>query len=195
MRKSIFERKTGETEVKIEINLDEKSESAINTGIGFFDHMLNLFAFRAGITLNVECVGDLEVDGHHTVEDIGISLGQAILIALSDKSGINRYGVASIPMDETLASCVIDISGRPFLVFNADLPAEQLGDFETELTEEFFRAVAFNAEMTLHLNILYGNNTHHMIEALFKAFGYAFRQAINITGEGIQSTKGNVVIQ
>ena len=164
----------------------------INTGIGFFDHMLDLFAFRAGITLSVECEGDLEVDGHHTVEDVGICLGKAVLKALGDKKGITRYGEASIPMDECLANCVLDISGRPFLVFNADFHTARAGDFEAELTEEFFRAVAFNSDMTLHINMLYGKNTHHMIEAIFKAFGCAFKMAININSgsEIIQSTKG-----
>ena len=230
MRKSVFERKTNETTVKVKINLDNTHDAeydmasgaeygvaegvesgvvggaeydmagyagsgvaggaGINTGIGFFDHMLNLFAFRAGIALSVECKGDLEVDGHHTVEDVGISLGQAIQKALEDKKGITRYGEASIPMDECLASCALDISGRPFLVFNATFPTERIGSFETELTEEFFRALAFNSGMTLHINLVYGKNAHHMIEAMFKAFGCAFKQAAQITGTGVQSTKG-----
>ena len=190
MRETILERCTNETQVKIGLNLDKKNTGKLNTGIGFLDHMLELFAFRAGITLDVECKGDLHVDGHHTAEDVGIALGQAITAALGDKSGINRYGQASIPMDESLASCVLDISGRAFLVFNSQFPAPKMGDFDTELVEEFFRALAYNSGMTLHINLVYGKNTHHMIEAIFKAFGVAFRQAVNITGEGVQSTKG-----
>ena len=190
MRKSILERVTNETSVKIKLNLDEKGKGIISTGIGFFDHMLELFAFRAGITLNVECKGDLFIDGHHTVEDIGITLGQAIAEALGGKIGINRYGQALVPMDESLAGCVLDISGRAFLVFDARFPSEKAGDFDTELVEEFFRAIAFNSGMTVHINVAYGKNTHHMIEAVFKAFGVALGQAAAVTGEGVQSTKG-----
>lgn len=190
MRETVYKRKTNETAVKIDINLDKKGENSISTGIGFFDHMLNLFAFHAGITLKILCSGDLEVDGHHTVEDIGIALGQTILKALGDKNGINRYGEASIPMDETLASCVLDISGRPYLVFNAGFNSERIGDFETELVEEFFRAMAFNSGITLHINLVYGKNTHHIIEGIFKVFGHAFKKAISVTCEGIPSTKG-----
>jgi len=190
MREAVLERKTNETMVKVEVNLDEKAENKISTGIGFFDHMLNLFAFRADITLHVACEGDLKVDGHHTVEDIGICLGLAIAKALGGKAGIHRYGDARVPMDESLASCVLDISARPFLMLNADFPSQRVGEFETELVEEFFRAVALNAGITLHINLLYGENTHHMIEAIFKAFGRAFGQAIRVTGEGVPSTKG-----
>ena len=190
MREAFLERKTNETSIKIGLNLDKKSEGKIDTGIGFFDHMLELLAFRAGITLDVECKGDLHVDGHHTVEDVGICLGQAIAKGLGDKSGIARYGAASIPMDECLANCALDISGRPYLVFNAAFPDERAGEFETGQTEEFFRAVAFNSGITLHINLVYGKNTHHMIEAVFKAFGCAFKQAIRVTGDGVPSTKG-----
>ena len=190
MRGAVLERKTNETSIKIKMKLDEKSPNEIQTGIGFFDHMLTLFAFFAGITLNIHCDGDLEVDGHHTVEDVGIALGQAIGKALGDKSGVNRYGQAIIPMDESLASCVIDISGRPFLVFDAAFESKCVGRFETELTEEFFRAVAQHAGITLHIRLLYGKNTHHMIEAIFKAVGRAFGQAICLAGQGVQSTKG-----
>ena len=191
MRETVLERNTKETDIRIGLNLDQSGESRLETGVGFLDHMLTLFAFRAGITLDVTCKGDLHIDAHHTVEDMGITLGQAISKALGDKRGIARYGAASIPMDETLLHCVMDISGRAFLVFNAQLPAEQLGNFETELVEEFFRAVAFQAGITLHLNLAYGSNTHHIIEAMFKAFGTALRQAITQTGSGeIPSTKG-----
>ena len=190
MREAFLERKTNETAVKIGINLDKKGDSKISTGIGFFDHMLELFAFRAGITLNVECKGDLHVDGHHAAEDVGIVLGQALSSALGDKAGINRYGEASVPMDESLANCVLDISGRPFLVFNAEFPSVQAGEFATELVEEFFYAVTRGGGITLHINLAYGKNTHHMIEAVFKAFGVALRQAVGVTGEGVPSTKG-----
>jgi len=155
--------------------------------------MLNLFAFRAGMALSLKCDGDLYVDAHHTVEDVGITLGQAISQVLGDKSNINRYGEAAIPMDESLARCILDISGRPFLVFNTPgekFPCECIGSFETELTEEFFRALAFNAGITMHLSIEYGKNTHHMIEALFKAAGAALKQAVEISGGGVTSTKG-----
>ena len=189
MRKAILERITNETKIKLVLNLDEKAENRINTGIGFFDHMLDLFAFRAGISLNVHCDGDLHIDGHHTVEDVGIVLGQGILQALGDKTGINRYGEGAIPMDESLGRCIMDISGRPFLVFDAQFPKERVGSFETELVEEFFRAVASNAGITMHLSV-YGKNTHHMIEAMFKAFGVAFKQAVEIVGGGVPSTKG-----
>jgi len=190
MRKSILERDTKETQVKAALNLDQKGDCKLNTGVGFFDHMLELFAFRAKISLDVSCRGDLHIDAHHTVEDVGITLGQAITAALGDKDGINRYGQASIPMDESLASCVLDISGRPYLVFDADFPIGRVGDFDTELAEEFFRALAHHAGMTIHIKLAYGRNTHHMLEAIFKAFGAAFAQAIAITGEGVQSSKG-----
>jgi len=190
MRKAVLGRETNETCVEIELELDKAGESNINTGIGFFDHMLELFAFRAGATLRVKCGGDLHIDGHHTVEDVGITLGIIIAKILGDKSGIARYGSARLPMDECLAQVDLDISNRPFLVFNADFPLKKIGGFDTELTEEFLRAVAFNSGMTLHVNLIYGKNTHHMIEAIFKAFGAAFKQAIETTGTGFSSTKG-----
>lgn len=193
MREAKLDRKTKETEIYIEINLDVNSNSNISTGIGFFNHMLELFAFHSGIYLKVECNGDLDVDGHHSVEDIGILLGKAIKEALGNKVGINRYGDAFLPMDETLAHCSLDISGRPYLVFNVELPCERVGQFETELTEEFFRAIAVNSGMTLHLNLEYGKNTHHIIEALFKSFGRAFKQATAINSENkdkVMSSKG-----
>ena len=190
MREAILERVTKETQVKVQLNLDQPGEAKISTGIGFFDHMLHLFAFRAGITLELRCDGDLHIDGHHSVEDVGITLGQAIAQALGDKRGIARYGATAIPMDEALARCVLDISGRPFLVFRAAFPAQTVGAFDTELTEEFFRALAFHSGITLHLSVEYGTNTHHMIEAMCKAFGAALKQAIALTGEGVPSTKG-----
>jgi len=191
MRKTVLERTTKETAIRVDLTLDQSGEPNIDTGIGFLDHMLHLFAFRAGVTLDISCQGDLHIDGHHTAEDIGITLGQAIAKALGDKRGIARYGMASIPMDEALVHCVLDISGRPFLVCNAQFPSERVGDFETELVEEFFRAVALHAGITLHINLAYGTNTHHIIEAIFKAFGAALRQAIRQTDSGeIPSTKG-----
>jgi imidazoleglycerol-phosphate dehydratase len=189
MRTAQLTRKTNETTVNVNINLDSQTPGHIQTGIGFLDHMLTLFAFRAGITLNVECDGDLFIDGHHTTEDIGIVIGQTIANTLGGRSGIHRYGQASLPMDESLVHCVIDVS-RPFLVFNATMPSPKVGDFETELVEEFFRAFVANSGMTVHINVAYGRNTHHIIEAMFKAFGYAFKQAIALTEPGISSTKG-----
>lgn len=193
MRKCYLERNTKETNIKIDLNLDGTGESKINTGIGFMDHMLTLFSFQSGIDLNVKCDGDLYVDGHHTIEDLGIILGRSILEALQDKKGIMRYGDCFLPMDETLVHCSLDISGRPYLVFNVELPSERVGTFETELTEEFFRAIASNAKLTLHFNLQYGKNTHHIIEALFKAFGRCIKQAIKIDEKNINkvpSSKG-----
>jgi len=190
MREALFERTTNETAVKIKISLDEKGRNEIKTGIGFLDHMLDLFAFRAGMTLSISGRGDLEVDGHHITEDVGIALGKAIATALGDKDGISRYGEAAIPMDESLARCVMDLSGRPYLVFHAEFPNQRVGEFETELTEEFFRALASHCGMTLHIHVVYGKNTHHMIEAIFKAFGCALKQAVSLTCAGVPSTKG-----
>jgi imidazoleglycerol-phosphate dehydratase len=178
-------RKTNETEVRIEPG------KGISTGIGFFDHMLELMLFRAGLEISINAKGDLHVDGHHTVEDVGILLGKYLSELLGDKSGIARYGSARIPMDESLSEATVDldVSGRPFLVFNAEFNAEKCGDFETELAEEFFRALATNAGITLHINLLYGKNTHHELEAIFKAFGLALKRAMQ-PQEGITSTNG-----
>lgn len=192
VREALINRKTKETEIKLELNLDEYSEGNINTGIGFFNHMLTLFAFRAGIKLNVDCKGDLEIDGHHTVEDIGICLGQAIKKAIGDKKGINRYGSSRIPMDESLALVDLSISNRSFLVFNVEMPSTRAGEFESELTEEFFIAVAHNSGITMHINLEYGRNTHHINEAIFVAFGDALKKAIRITSDVIPSTKGTL---
>jgi imidazoleglycerol-phosphate dehydratase len=190
MRKAVYERKTKETAIKLEINLDSRSKGEISSGIGFFNHMLDLFAFWAGVEMHVECEGDLHIDGHHTVEDIGLCLGQAVKTALGDKAGITRYASVSMPMDEALVNVALDISGRGLLVFNANLPAEMCGTFATELTEEFFRAFAVNAGITLHINMVYGKNTHHIIEAMFKATGLALGQAIQVKGTEVSSTKG-----
>ncbi|MBC1407415.1 imidazoleglycerol-phosphate dehydratase HisB [Listeria innocua] len=192
MRSANKTRITGETSIELSINLDSQTESTISTGVGFLDHMLTLFAKHSRITLNVKADGDTYVDAHHTVEDVGITLGICLKEALSDKASINRYGSTYVPMDESLGFCALDLSGRSYLVFDAELTNPKLGDFDTELVEEFFQAVAFNAEMNLHLRVLYGKNTHHKIEALFKAFGRALREAIAINPEikGVNSTKG-----
>lgn len=193
MREAKLNRTTRETNIKLELKLDKYEDCCINTGIGFLDHMLELFSFHSGVSLKVDCKGDLNVDGHHSVEDIGILLGKAIFECIGDKKGIYRYGDCFLPMDETLAHCSLDLSGRAFLVFNVDLPSNKVGDFETELTEEFFRAVAMNCGMTLHFNLEYGKNTHHIIEALFKSFGRAFKQSIAIDEKNkdkIFSSKG-----
>ena len=192
MRVGKIFRETKETKIDVEINLDGGGKTSIDTGIGFFNHMLNLFAAHGQFDLNVKCDGDLEVDGHHSVEDIGIALGTAIKNALGDKRGINRYGTFFLPMDESLALVSLDISGRPFLVFDAGELAPMIGNFDTELTEEFLRAFAFNAGLTLHVKILYGKNSHHKVEAIFKALGHALRIATeyDTRNTGVPSTKG-----
>lgn len=190
MRVAEIDRKTKETDIKISLNLDNSEKISISTGIGFFDHMLNSFAVHSGIGIVLEAVGDLLVDSHHTVEDTGIVLGKAFAQALKDKAGINRYGFASIPMDESLAEASVDVSGRPFLVFNADFSDDRIGDFDTQVAEEFFRAFAVNAGITLHINLRYGKNDHHKCEAIFKAVAHAVKQAVAVSGDGVLSTKG-----
>ena len=192
MRRAEKKRKTAETAVHVSVNLDGAGESKIETGIGFFDHMLTLFAKHGGFDLVVECKGDLAVDGHHSVEDIGIVLGAAVKDALGDKAGIARYGSFYVPMDEALAFVALDVSGRPYLVYDGGEMAPTVGGYDTELTEEFLRAFAFNAGLTLHAKVLYGKNTHHKIEALFKALGHALASAVTKDGsvEGVLSTKG-----
>ena len=190
MRTALIERNTKETQIKIELCLDG-GEVSVSTGIGFFDHMLTAFGVHGGFGLKVQVKGDLEVDTHHTVEDTGIALGQAFKQALSDMSGIERYGFFSIPMDEALANCVLDISNRPFLVFKADFNEERCGEFETCMTEEFFRAFAMNSGITLHLEVPYGTNSHHKIEAIFKAVAHALKVAVKQNENGaVLSTKG-----
>ena len=190
MRTSIVERNTKETQIKIELNLDG-GEVKVDTGIGFFDHMLTAFGVHGGFGLNVKVTGDLDVDTHHTVEDTGIALGKAFNEALGDMSGINRYGTFYIPMDESLAQTSLDISNRPFLVFNADFAQEKCGDYETCVTEEFWRAFAVNSAITLHINVLYGANAHHEIEAIFKAVAHALKIAVQKNGDNcVLSTKG-----
>ncbi|MCL2087110.1 MAG: imidazoleglycerol-phosphate dehydratase HisB [Oscillospiraceae bacterium] len=191
-RTALIERKTKETNIEISLNLDDCSEISVKTGVGFFDHMLNSFAFHGGFGLKISCDGDLFVDGHHTVEDVGIVLGQCFKAALGDKKGITRFASAYIPMDEALAFCAADISGRGFLVFEARFDNERTGDFENCLLAEFLRAFALNAETTLHVRSLYGDNDHHKIEACFKAMAKALGEATTIkTNDGLTpSTKG-----
>ena len=190
MRTSTVERNTKETQIKVELDLDG-GEVKVDTGIGFFDHMLTAFGVHGGFGLNVKVTGDLDVDTHHTVEDTGIALGKAFNEALGDMSGINRYGTFYIPMDESLAQASLDISNRPFLVFNADFHQEKCGDYETCVTEEFWRAFAVNSAITLHINVLYGVNAHHEIEAIFKAVAHALKIAVAKNGDGsVLSTKG-----
>lgn len=193
-RSATKSRKTGETDISLELFLDGVSEYENATGVGFFDHMLDLFARHGRFGLKVSANGDTETGAHHTVEDVGIVLGQAIDEALGDRAGIRRYGSALVPMDEALAECAIDISGRPNLVFRADLPKASMAGFETELAEEFFNAVANSAKLTLHISVRYGTNVHHMIEAAFKAFARALRVAVSIDPEetGVPSTKGTL---
>ena len=190
MRTAQIDRKTRETDITLSIDLDGKGNVSVDTGIGFFDHMLTALAVHCGIDLNVKCQGDLYVDAHHTVEDTGICLGKAFAQALGDKSGIARYGSAYVPMDEALAFCSLDISGRAFLVFNAQFSDDRIGQFDTCLTEEFFRAFAFNAGITLHIREEYGKNDHHICEAIYKAAAHALKQAIAVNGGAVLSTKG-----
>lgn len=191
MRESEISRKTRETDIKIKVRFDECGKSNISTGIGFFDHMLIALSAHSGISLDINVKGDLHVDGHHTVEDTGIVLGQAFAKALGDKSGIERYGTAYIPMDESLAFASLDISNRPFLVFNAEFTNDMIGGYDVCLTEEFFRSFAFNAGITLHINLLYGSNDHHKCEAIFKAVAHALKQAVALNKDGkTLSTKG-----
>ena len=191
-RKAKIERNTKETKLKLAINLDGTGKTNIKTGVGFFDHMLFLMAFHGGFDLEVQAQGDLEVCDHHTVEDIGIALGKIFLEALGDKMGIKRYGTFFVPMDETLAHVSLDISGRPYLVFECDFNRESIGNFSTEMTKEFLRAFAFNAGITLHARVLYGENDHHKVEAIFKALGRALNIAKTVDKDNmvLPSTKG-----
>jgi imidazoleglycerol-phosphate dehydratase len=193
-RASTIERRTGETEVCLSLSLQGTGTGRRDTGVGFFDHMLDLLARHGRMDLDVSVSGDLQTGGHHTAEDTAIVLGQALDAILGDRSGIARYGWATVPMDEARASCAIDLSGRPFTLFEAQLPPGSTGGFEHELTEEFFRALANTAKLTLHLRVEEGTNAHHMIEAAFKAFARALRQAVAIdpTERGVPSTKGTL---
>ena len=188
---SVIERKTKETDIKADFNPYGSSFAEIDTGIGFFDHMLTALTVHGGFDLSLTCRGDLNVDGHHTVEDCGIVLGKAFAEAMGDKGGIVRFGSAYIPMDEALSFCAVDISGRPFLVFDAEFSDDRTGEFDNCLAEEFFRAFAFNAGITLHIKNVYSKNDHHKLESMFKAAAYALKQAVrkNDTGS-VVSTKG-----
>ena len=192
-RTATRERSTAETQIRLSLDLDG-GEARTATGVGFLDHMLDLLARHGQLGLQVEATGDLETGAHHTVEDVGIVLGQALDEALADRAGIRRYGSALVPMDESLAECAIDISGRPLCVFDADLPVTSIAGFDTELTEEFFRAVANGAKLTMHVSVRYGANAHHMIEACFKAFARALRVAVSMDPQesGVPSTKGTL---
>jgi imidazoleglycerol-phosphate dehydratase len=192
VRTARVERKTNETDITLSLNLDGTGKANVNTGVGFFDHMLTQIARHGLFDLEINAKGDLHIDAHHTVEDVGICLGKAFLEALAQPVGIARYGSAIAPMDESLAEAAVDISGRPFLVFRADIPGERVGQFDTELTEEFFRAFAVNARITLHLSLRYGSNAHHAIEGLFKAAARALRIAVSNDPrvQGVPSTKG-----
>ena len=192
-RTAKIERSTGETQVAVELSLD-RGEVSSATGVGFLDHMLELVGRHGGLGLGVQASGDLETGAHHTVEDVGIALGQALDEALGDRAGIRRYGHAVVPMDEALGECAIDISGRPLCRFDSELPPVSIAGFDAELAEEFFRAVASNAKLTLHVSTRYGSNAHHLIEACFKAFARALRVAVSIDPDepGVPSTKGTL---
>lgn len=194
IRRAEIERRTGETDVRLALALEGEGAGTRATGVGFLDHMLDLLARHGRLDLDVTARGDLQTGGHHTVEDVGICLGQALDSALGDRAGIARYGQATVPMDEARASCAIDISGRPFCTMQAALPPGATGDFDHELTEEFLRAVAVNARLTLHVTVEAGTNAHHMIEAAFKAFARALRQAVALdpSERGVPSTKGTL---
>ena len=189
--------KRGETAISVEINLDGTGQSQISTGVGFFDHMLDQIARHAMIDLNIMAKGDLHIDDHHTVEDVGITLGQALDEALGARRGIRRYGQCDLPMDETLSRIAMDLSGRPFLVWRTDFTAEKIGSFDTELVREFFQAISVQARMTLHVETAYGENSHHIAESVFKGFARALRMAVEIeprAPEQTPSTKGSLTV-
>ena len=194
-RTAAIERKTGETEVVVTLALDGSGSGERETGVGFLDHMLDLLARHGHLDLDVRASGDLQAGAHHTVEDVGICIGQALDAALGERAGISRYGDATVPMDESRAACAIDLSGRGLLVFDASLPPGSIGDFDYELVEEFFRALAMNAKLTLHVVVETGSNAHHVIEAAFKATARALRAAVALdpSEQGVPSTKGTLV--
>ncbi len=192
-RTATFSRQTGETDITLSVSLDGQGKSTINTGIGFFDHMLDALARHGGLDLDVQVKGDLHIDDHHTIEDVGITLGDALYRAIGDKRGIERFGFALVPLDEALTEAVIDISGRPFLAWNISFPREMIGNMATEMVEEFFRALCMSARITVHMNGKAGTNAHHIAESAFKAFARALRMALarDPRSEGsIPSTKG-----
>lgn len=191
MRSAEITRNTAETKIRLVLNLDGSGKFTGTSGIGFFDHMLNLFAVHSGFDLTLDAEGDLAVDNHHTVEDIGIALGEALREAVGDKKGIRRYGAFFCPMDEALSRIVLDLSGRAYLVWDVTIPVERIGSFETEMTREFFVALASNAMMNLHIANLYGVNGHHIVESIFKGLGHALAEAVSVKeGAGILSSKG-----
>jgi len=190
MRTSTVTRNTKETQILLSLNLDGQKNININSGIPFLDHMLTLFAFHGNFDLDICCTGDVIVDDHHTVEDIGIALGLAFLEALGDKVGISRYGMMYLPMDETLSRTVIDISNRPFLFYKSTYERNSIGSLSLENVKEFFRAFSTEARITLHIEVLYGDNDHHKVESIFKGFGRALKEATRITSDSISSTKG-----
>ena len=199
MRKATIQRNTNETRINLDLNLAPSTTGDYkhDTGVGFFDHMLDHVARHGRLSLHINCKGDTHVDDHHTVEDVGIALGEAITAAIGNKKGIERYGSASVPMDESLARVALDLSGRPALVFVVNSksfndPAGKIGSFDTQLVKEFFNAVANHAKMNLHIEVPWGENNHHIAEAIFKAFGRALRDAVRITGEDVPSTKGTL---
>ena len=191
-RKAEIKRKTNETDISLSLNIDGSGIIETGTGIGFFDHMLNLMAKHGLLDLSVKAAGDLNVDAHHTVEDVGIVFGQVLKKALNEKKSIKRYGASHVPMDEALALVAVDLGGRPFLVYDASYSNDKVGEMETVLIEEFFRAVAFNAGLNLHIKVFYGSNDHHIAESIFKAFGRALDEATRIDEriQGVMSTKG-----
>lgn len=193
-RKAVIERITKETQIKLSLDIDGTGEAKICTSVPFLDHMLNLFARHGLFNLEVEAKGDIDIDFHHTVEDIGIVLGEALKQALGDKNGIRRYGQASIPMDETLASVAVDLSGRPYLVYNVRLPKVKIGEFDVELAREFFQALTNNLAANIHINVMYGDNVHHILEACFKALARALDQSTQQDQRisGVMSTKGKL---
>lgn len=190
MRAAKVSRDTLETKINLELNLDGTGKSEIDTGIGFLDHMLTLFAFHGSFDLDLKCKGDLEVDCHHTVEDIGIALGEAFRKAIGDKKGINRYASLYLPMDESLCRVALDISNRPYLVFDVDFSQNKIGEMDTQNFKEFFRAFINEARITLHISILYGENDHHKIEAVYKAFARALKEGVEVVSDKVSSTKG-----
>ncbi len=190
MRRGLVERNTLETKIKVEINLDGDGKAQIDTGVGFFDHMLTLLAFHGKFDLTVLAKGDLYVDDHHTIEDIGICLGEAFKKAIGDRRGIRRYSTVHIPMDEALAYTSIDISNRPYLVFNVNFSDEKIGNMSTQMFKEFFRAFVNESRTTIHINLLYGENDHHKIEAVFKSFARALKEGSEVISDNISSSKG-----
>jgi len=194
MKKRIarIKRKTKETDINLELNLDGKGKFDIESGIGFIDHMLSHLSKHGKIDLNIKAKGDLEIDPHHTVEDLGIVLGQAVFKALADKKGIARYGHSSVPMEDALANVAIDLSGRSSCVYQVEFRTEKIGDFDVQCLEEFLKSFANNGKFNLHINVPYGINSHHIAEAVFKAIGQALAQAVKITGTDIPSTKGKL---